>query len=290
MSGQTADRLTIIAAKVRRNAWFSAIFRRVGLAIFAIWCLFPIYWLVATSLKSPLEVMSRKPSVFFFDVHFANYAEVIAGAEIWSYFLNSTIVALGSTVLTLAAGIPTAYVLARYKFKGSSDFAFWILTTRMSPPVAVLIPFFVMYTWLGINDTHFGVIIAHVAVNISIVVWLLRSFFDDLPYALEEAAFMDGATYYQAFQHIALPLAMPGIAAVGILSFLFSWNEFLFALVLADDNVRTVPVGIYGFVGFQSIAWGKLSASATIMIVPVVVFLMIFQRSLVRGLTLGAVK
>jgi multiple sugar transport system permease protein len=147
-----------------------------------------------------------------------------------------------------------------------------------------------MYTWLGINDTHFGVIIAHVAVNISIVVWLLRSFFDDLPYALEEAAFMDGATYYQAFQHIALPLAMPGIAAVGILSFLFSWNEFLFALVLADDNVRTVPVGIYGFVGFQSIAWGKLSASATIMIVPVVVFLMIFQRSLVRGLTLGAVK
>jgi multiple sugar transport system permease protein len=215
---------------------------------------------------------------------------VIAGAEIWSYFLNSTIVALGSTVLTLAAGIPTAYVLARYKFKGSSDFAFWILTTRMSPPVAVLIPFFVMYTWLGINDTHFGVIIAHVAVNISIVVWLLRSFFDDLPYALEEAAFMDGATYYQAFQHIALPLAMPGIAAVGILSFLFSWNEFLFALVLADDNVRTVPVGIYGFVGFQSIAWGKLSASATIMIVPVVVFLMIFQRSLVRGLTLGAVK
>jgi multiple sugar transport system permease protein len=101
---------------------------------------------------------------------------------------------------------------------------------------------------------------------------------------------MDGATYYQAFQHIALPLAMPGIAAVGILSFLFSWNEFLFALVLADDNVRTVPVGIYGFVGFQSIAWGKLSASATIMIVPVVVFLMIFQRSLVRGLTLGAVK
>lgn len=290
MTVGTADRLKAGATKARRDAWIGATSRRIGLAIFALWCLFPIYWLVATSLKSPTEVMSRKPSVFFFNLHFSNYAEVLGAAEIWGYFLNSTIVALGSTAITLVAGIPTAYVLARYKFKGSSDFAFWILTTRMSPPVAVLIPFFVMYTWLGINDTHFGVIIAHVALNISIVVWLLRSFFDDLPYALEEAAFMDGATYFQAFRHIALPLAMPGIAAVGILSFLFSWNEFLFALVLADDNVRTVPVGIYGFVGFQSIAWGKLSASATIMIVPVVVFLMVFQRSLVRGLTLGAVK
>ena len=272
------------------NGFITCCVRRGVLALFALWCLFPVYWLFATTLKSPKEVMSRKPSVFFFDVQFANYEKIFFDADTWYYFLNSTIVALGSTLLVLAAGVPTAYVLARYRFRGSSDFAFWILTTRMSPPTAMLIPFFVMYTALGINDTHFGLIIAHVALNLSIAVWLLRSFFEDLPFALEEAAFMDGATYFQAFRDVAFPLAMPGIAAVAILSFLFSWNEFLFALVLSDDNARTVPVGIYGFVGFQSIRWGELATSAVVMIMPVILFLLVFQQKLVRGLTFGAVK
>ena len=282
-----------INARVRRHRLVSAtsrILRRVGLAVFAAWCLFPVYWLVATSLKHDREVLSRRPSVFFFEYQFENYARVLADPATLSYFWNSTIVAVGSTFLALAIGVPSAYVIARYKFRGASDFAFWILTTRMAPPVAVLIPFFVMYVTLGLNGTHLGLILAHVAVNLSIVVWLLRGFFEDLPFEMEEAAFMDGATYFQAFRHVALPLALPGIGAVGILSFLFSWNEFLFALVLADEAVRTVPVGIYGFVGFQSIAWGKLSASAVIMIVPVVLFIVVFQRSLIRGLTIGAVK
>ena len=282
-----------IGVRVRRHRVASAlgrVSRRVCLAIFAVWCLFPVYWLIATSLKQDREVLSRRPSVFFFEYQFENYARVITDPSTLSYFWNSTIVALGSTFLGLIIGVPSAYVIARYKFRGASDFAFWILTTRMAPPVAVLIPFFVMYVTLGLNDTHIGLILAHVAVNVSIVVWLLRGFFEDLPFEMEEAAFIDGATYFQAFRHVALPLALPGIGAVGILSFLFSWNEFLFALVLADEAVRTVPVGIYGFVGFQSIAWGRLSASAVIMIIPVVLFIVVFQRSLIRGLTIGAIK
>ena len=179
---------------------------------------------------------------------------------------------------------------SRYRFRGATDFAFWILTTRMAPPVAVLFPFFVMYVTLGLNDTHIGLVFAHVALNLAIVVWHLRGFFEDLPFELEEAEFMDGATHFQAFRQISLPLAAPGIGAVGILSFLFSWNEFLFALVLADEAVRTVPVGIYGFVGFQTIAWGNLFVSVVLMILPVVLFITVFQRSLIRGLTLGAVK
>ena len=282
-----------IGARVRRHRAVSVvgqILRRASLALFALWCLFPVYWLVATSLKQEREVLSRRPSVFFFEYQFENYAKVITDPSTLDYFWNSMVVALGSTFLALLIGVPSAYVIARYKFRGASDFAFWILTTRMAPPVAVLIPFFVMYVTLGLNDTHFGLILAHVAVNLSIVVWLLRGFFEDLPFEMEEAAFMDGATYFQAFRQVALPLALPGIGAVGILSFLFSWNEFLFALVLADEAVRTVPVGIYGFVGFQSLAWGQLSASAVIMIVPVVLFIVVFQRSLIRGLTIGAVK
>ena len=287
IDSQTLERRARLASI---KEFVSTCVRRLVLAIFALWCLFPVFWLFATTIKSPKEVMSRKPSVLFFEVQFGNYETVFFDADTWYYFLNSTIVALGSTLLVLAAGVPTAYVLARYRFRGASDFAFWILTTRMSPPTAMLIPFFVMYAALGINDTHIGLIIAHVALNLSIAVWLLRSFFEDLPFALEEAAFMDGATYFQAFRDVALPLAMPGIAAVAILSFLFSWNEFLFALVLSDDNARTVPVGIYGFVGFQSIRWGELSTSAVIMIMPVILFLLVFQRRLVRGLTFGAVK
>ena len=282
-----------IEARVRRHRVVSTlgvVLRRLCLAVFAVWCLFPVYWLVATSLKEEREVLSRRPSVFRFDVQFENYAAVLADASTLAYFWNSSVVALGSTFLALLVGVPSAYVIARYRFRGASDFAFWILTTRMAPPVAVLIPFFVMYITLGLNDTHLGLILAHFAVNISIVVWLLRGFFEDLPQEMEEAAFMDGATRFQAFRQVALPLVLPGIGAVGILSFLFSWNEFLFALVLADEAVRTVPVGIYGFVGFQSIAWGRLSASAVVMIIPVVLFIVVFQRSLIRGLTVGAVK
>lgn len=289
MTGRAAD----IGRRVRMHrisAALGAAARRASLAAFAVWSIFPVYWLVAMSLKQDRDVLSRRPRIFFFEYQFDNYAEVIVDPDTLSFFLNSAIVALGSTALSLAIGVPAAYVIARYRFRGATDFAFWILTTRMAPPVAVLIPFFVMYVTLGLNDTHIGLVFAHVALNLAIVVWLLRGFFEDLPFELEEAAFMDGATYFQAFRQISLPLAAPGIGAVGILSFLFSWNEFLFALVLADEAVRTVPVGIYGFVGFQTIAWGNLSASAVLMILPVVLFITVFQRSLIRGLTLGAVK
>ena len=289
MTGRAAD----IGRRVRTHrisAMLGGAARRASLAAFAVWSIFPVYWLVAMSLKLDRDVLSRRPRIFFFEYQFDNYAEVIVDPDTLSFFLNSAIVALGSTALSLAIGVPAAYVIARYRFRGATDFAFWILTTRMAPPVAVLIPFFVMYVTLGLNDTHIGLVFAHVALNLAIVVWLLRGFFEDLPFELEEAAFMDGATHFQAFRQISLPLAAPGIGAVGILSFLFSWNEFLFALVLADDAVRTVPVGIYGFVGFQTIAWGNLSASAVLMILPVVLFITVFQRSLVRGLTLGAVK
>ncbi|MFO1068074.1 MAG: carbohydrate ABC transporter permease [Geminicoccaceae bacterium] len=262
--------------------------RRLVLWLFALWCLFPLYWLVNMSLKRQVDAMARPPRFLFTPV-WDNYLGVIASPEVWGYFVNSTIVAAGSTALALLLGVPTAYVLARYRFPGNADFGFWILSTRMTPPVAMLIPFFVMYVQLGLADTIPGLIIAHVALNISIVVWLMKGFFEDLPGELEEAAFIDGATPFEAFRQICLPVALPGIAAVAILSFLFSWNEFLFSLVLADD-VRTVPVGLYGFVGYQQIRWGELSASAVLMLAPVLAFVFVFQRQLVRGLTLGAVK
>jgi len=264
-------------------------FRRLSLWGYALWCLLPIYWLVATSLKRPVDVTARPPK-FLFSPTFENYREAFQSPQIWGYFKDSAIVALGSTAVVLLIGIPTAYVLARYRFRGNADFGFWILTSRMTPPVAVLIPFFVMYVRTGLLDTYFGLIIAHVAFNLSIVIWLMKGFFEDLPPELEEAAFMDGAGHFQAFYQICLPVALPGIAAAGILAFMFSWNEFLFSLVLAGQHVRTVPVGLYGFVGYQQIQWGSLSAGAILMLVPVLAFVALFQRQLVRGLTMGAIK
>ncbi|MEM6463657.1 MAG: carbohydrate ABC transporter permease [Pseudomonadota bacterium] len=262
--------------------------RRLILWIFALWCLFPIYWLATMSLKRQVDAISRTPS-FIFEPIWDNYINVLSSGEVWRYFHNSLIVACGTTALALLLGIPTAYVLARYRFFGNADYGFWILSTRMTPPVAMLIPFFVVYVRTGLFDTYLGLILAHVAITISIVVWLMKGFFEDLPSEMEEAAFMDGATPFEAFRHICLPVALPGIAAVAILTFLFSWNEFLFSLVLAD-RIQTVPVGLYNFVGYQQIRWGELSASAVVMLAPVLLFVFVFQKQLVRGLTLGAIK
>ena len=282
---QQMQQLTLV---VRIGRFLQPWIRRLVLWLFALWCLFPIYWLFTMSLKRQVDAISRKPK-FIFQPIWDNYLNVLGSGEAWIYFQNSLIVALGTTALSLLLGVPTAYVLARYRFVGNADFSFWILTTRMTPPVAMLIPFFVVYIRSGLFDTHLGLILAHTAITMSIVVWLMKGFFEDLPLELEEAAFMDGATCYQAFRQICLPVALPGIAAVAILTFLFSWNEFLFSLVLAD-RVQTVPVGLYNFVGYQQINWGELTASAVIMLAPVLLFVFVFQKQLVRGLTLGAIK
>lgn len=262
--------------------------RRFALWLFALWCLFPIYWLASMSLKQPVDAIARRPRFLFTPV-WTNYAAVLRSSDVWGYFGNSLAVALASTALALALGVPTAYVLARYRFRGNADFGFWVLSTRMTPPVAMLIPFFVLYVRTGLIGTYAGLVIAHVALNLSIVTWLMKGFFEDLPVELEEAALMDGASAFQAFRQICLPVALPGVAAVAILAFLFSWNEFLFTLVLGD-RIRTVPVGLYGFVGYQQIDWGGLTASAVVMLAPVLAFVFVFQRQLVRGLTLGATK
>ncbi len=276
-------------AQPRRVLRWQTLLRRIILCFFALWCLFPIYWLFTMSLKTPVDATARPPKLLFAPI-FDNYLRVFTATDISIYFRNSVIVALGATLIALLLGAPAAYVLARFQFRGRVDYAFWILSTRMTPPVAMLIPFFVMYRTLGLHDTHFGLMLAHVAQNLAIIVWVLKGFFGDLPKEIEESALIDGCGHWQAFRMITLPLALPGIAATGIISFLFSWNEFLFALVLTDNNVRTVPTGLYSFVGYQQILWGELSASAMLMLAPVFLMVALFQRQLVRGLTMGAVK
>jgi multiple sugar transport system permease protein len=263
--------------------------RRLTLLGFAAVTLFPIYWMVSISLKRPVDALASPP-IWFFTPTFDAYTKVLGDPVILGYFRNSLLVGLGTTVLSLAFGVPTAYVLARHRFRRRSDFAFWVLSTRMSPPVAMLIPFFIMYQAVGLQNTYLGLILMHVSMNLAIVIWVMRGFFADLPPELEEAALVDGASFWQTFIRIATPLAMPGMAATAILSFLFSWNEFLFALVLGGRDTRTTPVGLYNFIGYNEVQWPELSAAATIMLIPLVIVLLAFQRQLIRGLTLGAVR
>jgi len=275
----------------RKKSTFSiaVLLRRIILWGFAVWCLFPIYWLINMSLKEAVDAVARPPT-FLFVPTLVNYIEVLQDPRVAGFLVNSLIIALSATFFGLLIGAPASYVLARHKFRGDSKVAFWILATRFTPPIAMLIPFFVIFFRLGLLGTHVGLIIAHVGINLAMIVWILRGFFQDLPRDLEEAAFIDGAGRFESFRRVILPLALPGIAAVGILTFLSSWNEFLFSMVLGSNSVMTVPVGIYAYIGFEQIEWGKLSAAATLMLAPVLIFIMLFQRQLVRGLTLGAVK
>jgi multiple sugar transport system permease protein len=267
----------------------AVLLRRLLLAAFAIWTIFPLYWIFTMSLKREVDILASPP-VWLFTPSFDSYLEILREGEVIGFFRNSLIVGVGATVVGLLVGVPAAYVLARHEFRGRTDYDFWILSTRMAPPVAMLVPFFVLYRQLGLQDTHLGLIVAHVAQNLAIIIWVMKGFFGDLPPELEEAALVDGASYWQTFARIMVPLALPGIVATGILSFLFSWNEFLFALVLTNDEARTAPVGLHAFIGYQEVQWGALSASATIMLLPVLLLLVLFQRQIVRGMTLGAVR
>ena len=265
------------------------VLRRLLLAVFAVWTIFPLYWIFTMSLKREVDILASPPA-WLFAPTLESYLQILREGEILGFFRNSLIVGIGATAVGLLVGVPAAYILARHEFKGRADYDFWILSTRMAPPVAMLVPFFVLYRQLGLHDTHLGLIVAHVAQNLAIVIWVMKGFFSDLPPELEEAALVDGATYWQTFRRIMVPLALPGIAATGILSFLFSWNEFLFALVLTNNEARTAPIGLHAFIGYQEVQWGALSASATIMLLPVLLLLVLFQRQIIRGMTLGAVR
>ncbi len=266
-------------------------------------CLAPILFMVLASLKTDVEIFDPN-ALFLFHPTAANYEEVLTGRTgaaqaAGSYMgastgpqalLASLLCTTISTVLALVFGATTAYGLARYRFKGSRDLAFFILSTRMAPPIAFVVPMYLLFKALGLLDTYFVLIIVYTGMNLSFVVWLLRGFFMEIPIELEESALLDGYGRLDVFRKIALPLAKPGIIASGIFSAIFAWNEFLFAAILTSDTVRTLPVAITGFSTSMGIRWGAFMATATVAVIPIFVLTVFLQRHLVRGLTFGAVK
>lgn len=276
----------------------------IGLyAILIVWafiCLFPFYWMITTSFKRPLDV-NRVPRY----IPFVDYQPVTdhwkfllvdEQAKTFRYFRNSLIAASASCVLSVIIGSMAGYGLSRFRYYWArlgwrnDNIAFWIISQRFLPPAAVVIPFILFFNFLRLIDTHIGLILAYTVFNIPFAVWIMRDFFNSLPIDLEESARVDGASRWQAFVRIVLPLSAPGLVTVALFSFIFAWNEFLFALMLTNFDAITMPVYLAGMKSTKGIDWWYISALTLIMVAPVMLIGLFLQRYIVRGLAAGALK
>ena len=273
----------VVRAKVKK-----IIFLLIVTVIFGV-ILFPPVVLFLTSIKTELDALSFPPK-WIFKPTLENYTEIFEFSPFTRYLLNSFIVASLNTGVVLVLGSFAAYSLARFKFKGADDIAFWILSVRMMPPVAAIIPIYIIMRNLRLLDTPWSLVITYLTFNLPFAVWMMRSFFREIPREIEESALVDGCSIFRSFRSIALPLVAPGLAATGILTFIFSWNEFLFALILTGSKAVTLPVGITGYMKETGINWGYMTAGGALALVPVILFTILAQKHLVKGLTMGAIK
>lgn len=278
------------AYRLRSALWRG--FKALALAVSLALVLIPFLWLVTTTFKTQLEYLANPP-VFIPSTWTLNaYRETIERHQIGQFFLNSVVIALASTALSVFFGATAAYSLARARFpwRLSTIIAFWMLVTRMYPAIATAIPYFIILRTLGLLDTQLALIITYTSFNLPFVIWLMLGFYEELPIELERAAMVDGASVWQRFSQVVVPVSTPALVATAILSFILAWNEFLFAVILTTSKAKTLPVVISGFITDKGMIWDQLTALGVITVLPVLVFALLIQRYLVRGLTLGAVK
>ena len=262
------------------------IFGDLGALVLMVAVLFPFIWLVQMSFRPNKDI-------FGYDLLFSptldHYRALWTGAFSKS-FVNSAITSISSTVLSLVIGVPAAYALSRTGGRSARRIALWILATRMAPPIAFTIPFFLAYRYAGLLDTHLGLIVVYLTFNLALVIWMMQPFFDGVPRELEEAAWIDGCGVWQAFRVVTMPLAAPGLAATAVICFIMSWNDFFYALVLTRTNASTAPVAIVNFIQYTGWEWGRIAAAGTLVMLPVVIFSMLVRNYLVRGLMAGGTK
>lgn len=274
----------------------------IVVAIFA----FPVYYWFTIAFRVEREIMAIPPKLFDFTFSGKSFEEVfgislgyggtdgpLAGGGnfyMMPRLIDTIIVAVCSTALCIVIATLASYALSRMRFRGQHHFVFWILSTRMMPPVAVAIPMFFIYKQFNLLDTYTGIVLVHTLMNLPLAVLLLKSFFDDIPAEIDEAALIDGASRWLIFRKIVAPMAIGGIAATAVLCFIFSWTEFLFVLTLTQTGLKTIPVVSSTFVTSTGTAWGKMAALGVGAMVPAFIFILMVQKNLVRGLTLGSLK
>jgi multiple sugar transport system permease protein len=308
---------SVIEPSPRQKAWAGTL-----VVIYALVTILPLVWIFMTGFKSPPDAISYPPKLVFEPTlegyvnlfttrtrQTPEYMESLGPPQTWyeeiareqgmviagpskfvQRFKNSLIVGFGATFLSVFLGTLAAYGFSRFKVPLKDDLLFFVLSTRMMPPIAVAIPIFLMYRTLGLSDTHLGLILLYTAVNLSLAVWLLKGFMDEIPREYEEAAMIDGYTRFQAFRKVVLPQATTGIAATAIFCLIFAWNEYAFALLLTSGNAQTAPPFIPTIIGEGGLDWPAVAAGATLFLLPVLIFTVFLRRHLLRGITFGAVR
>jgi multiple sugar transport system permease protein len=268
---------------------FGRLIHFVGLLLVLAFTLFPFYWMVTSSLKDQSDLLASPP-VWLFTPTLDHYREIFEDPKIISSVMHSLIIATSTTLLAIVLGAPAAYALARFEFRGKSDLWFWFISNRMISPIVLALPVYLLAQTLGLLDTHLVLILIYLTFNLPIVVWICTDQFRSIPSELEQAARLDGASQFLIFWRIYLPLGVPGIAVSAIFSFIFSWNELLYALVLTRRAVQTAPVAATSFMSGYELPWGKIMATGTVIVLPVTIFALLVSRHMVRGLTMGATK
>jgi len=270
-------------AESRRRTLFTLL-----AAAWALIVVLPVLWMALMMFK-PEAIMFARPPVWLFPPTLAHFDYVLAHGFVWN-LVASLVIALVSTLLVVLVGTPAAYAFARFPIRRRDDLLLFVLATRMAPPIALAIPFYLIYARVGLLDTYVGLIVAYLTFNLSFYVWVLWSFCRDLPVELEEAARADGYPRAHVLLRVVLPLLRPGIIATAMLCFIFAWNEFLYAFLLGGKAMETLPVAVPKLITSQGVKWGELSVVGIVALLPVLLAVFLLQRHIVRGLTMGAVK
>lgn len=259
------------------------------LAIAVLTVIVPIFWEVLTSLKTNEAVYNL--NYFPQNPTLSSYYNVLIGESYWKAVVNSVIISTATTIVVIVLAVPAGYAFSRYRFRGDNILFIGVLFSRLFPPIGLIVPYYQIMSWLGLLNSLPGIIIAQVYLWLPLMIYIMRNFFMSIPQDLDESARVDGCTQLQAFRKIALPLALPGVAASAILTFLYSWREFLFSLIVTTD-LKSMPisVAVYQFVGDVSVQWASLAAASVIAIIPTILVVVFFQRFIVSGLTAGALK
>ena len=263
--------------------------RMAFLGAYILFVLAPLYWMFITSIKPSDDYLAVPPVWFPGEPTLVHYTAALFAYRGLQGLVNSLIISLAATVLSAGLGTMMAYSLARFN-TGGQHLSFWVLSQRFLPPVAVVLPIFLIYRTIGLHDTHVGMIIAYTVFTLPVSVWMMFAYFRGIPKSMEEAALVDGCTRWTSFVKIALPLAIPGVVAAAIFAFIACWTEFFFALILTSRNAFTLPTVFRAFLGFQGAQYGEASALAIVSLVPSIILGTLVQKHLVRGLTLGAVR
>ena len=286
MMGETVNQLEISKRRKRQRKILGKIVFYIFLIVVLAFTLFPFLWMVLAAFKTNAQVTDPN-QLFIFKPYFGNFSTVFSRYDFVKPIFNSMVVSVVSTALGLLLGLPSAYAIARAKKHMTSNI---ILIVRFFPGIAFMLPWYIIFSKIGITDTYLALILSHLLINVPFIVWVMIPYFESIPVELDEAAKVDGCRTLSAFLRVILPLTGPGLITTSLLSIIFSWNNFLFSLILAGGNTRTVPLALLSFVSYASVDRGAMMAAAVVITLPILVISLLAQKYIIAGLTAGAVK